>query len=112
MSYSRKVLKELVHFGKREFLEKKPKKVSILRVKDPNVFTRGALPSLAIKQRGLIQYIVMVEYNDLFRLYFFTVEGKLLGAENFKLYSPLLSKISKTSKVLHSFPSKISRISF
>lgn len=46
MEGQRKVPKELIHFGKREYREKKPTEVQILRIKDKTVFKRGLLPSL------------------------------------------------------------------
>jgi len=46
----RKVPKNIIQFGKREFKEKKPLSVEILRVKSKTILTRGVLPSLSIKQ--------------------------------------------------------------
>ena len=46
----RKVLKDIIQFGKREFKEKEPLSVEILRVKSKTILTRGVLPSLSIKQ--------------------------------------------------------------
>ncbi|MFX1415155.1 MAG: hypothetical protein ACFFA2_15180 [Promethearchaeota archaeon] len=104
MESQRKVPKELIHFGKREYREKKPNKVHILRIKDKTVFKRGLLPSLVIKQHPAIQYVVLAEYIDLSRLYFFTSTGTLLEAENVEPKSPILKKLAKASKVLYRIP--------
>ncbi|MFX1479124.1 MAG: hypothetical protein ACFFCI_13410 [Promethearchaeota archaeon] len=104
MEFQRKVLKELVHFGRREYREKKAIKIQILRIKDKTVFTRGILPSLVIKQHYAIQYVVLAEYIDLSRLYFFNSNGVLLGAENVEQKSSILEKLAKSSRTFFHIP--------
>ncbi len=41
MISNRKVLKEIVKFGKKEYREKKPSNVEVLRIKDETIFTKG-----------------------------------------------------------------------
>ena len=100
----RKLPKELIQFGKREYREKKPVKVTIFRVRDKTIFKRGFTPKIIIKQRDLIQYIILAEYDNNFRLYLFTPNGILLGAKNIDKNSILLKDLMKSSKVLYRIP--------
>lgn len=78
----RKVLKDIIWFGKREFNDKKPLTLEIRRVKSKTVLTIGSLPSKLRKQRKGAKYLVVADYKDFFRIYFFTSNGVLLGGEN------------------------------
>ena len=100
----RKLTKQLIQFGKREYREKKPSKVTIFRVRDKTVFKRGFMPSLIVKQHELIQYVIMAEYDVMLRLYLFTSAAILLRAENIEKNSTLLKNLSKSSKVLYTIP--------
>ena len=71
----RKVLKDITQFGKREFKEKKPLSLEILRVKSKTILTRGVLPSLSIKQVKGAKYLVVTDYKEFFRIYSFTSSG-------------------------------------
>jgi hypothetical protein len=99
-----KVPKELVHFGKREYREKKPIQVRIVRIKDKPIFKRGVLPSFMMKQHQLIQYAVFVEYIDMYRVYIFDSKGILLGAENIEKQSLVLERLAKSSKLIYYIP--------
>jgi len=100
----RKLPKQLIQFGKREYREKKPLKLTISRVRDKTVFKRGFMPSLIIKQHELIQYVIIAEYDVMLRLYLFTPTGILLGAENIEKNSILLKNLMKSSGVLYTIP--------
>ncbi len=100
----RKLPKQLIQFGKREYIEKKPLKVTILRVRDKTVFKRGFMPSIIVKQHELIQYVIIAEYDVILRLFLFTPTGILLGAENIEKNSILFKNLMKSSKVLYSLP--------
>jgi len=71
----RKVLKDIIQFGKREFKGKKPLSVEILKVKSKTILTRGVLPSLSIKQVKGAKYLVVTDYKEFFRIYSFTSSG-------------------------------------
>ncbi len=100
----RKLPKQLIQFGKREYREKKPSKVTILRVRDKTIFKRGFMPSLIIKQHELIQYVIIAEYDIMLRLYLFTPTAILLRAENIEKNSTLLKNLTKSSRVLYTIP--------
>jgi hypothetical protein len=100
----RKLPKQLIYFGKREYREKKPLKVSIFKVRDKTIFKRGFTPKIIIKQHDLIQYVILTEYSDVSRLYLFTPNGILLGAENIGKNSAILKELKKSSKVLFGLP--------
>jgi len=71
----RKVLKDIIQFGKREFKERKPLSLEILRVKSKTVLTRGVLPSLSVKQIKGAKYLVIADYKEFFRVYPFSSSG-------------------------------------
>lgn len=100
----RKLPKQLILFGKREYREKKPSRVTILRIRDKTIFKRGFMPPLIIKQHDLIQYVIIAEYDIMLRLYLFTPTGILLGAENIEKNSILLKKLTKSSRILYTIP--------
>ncbi|MGB5911233.1 MAG: hypothetical protein WBH31_08585 [Promethearchaeia archaeon] len=100
----RKLPKQLIQFGKREYREKKPLKVTILRVRDKTVFKQGFMPSLIIKQHELVQYVIIADYDVILRLYLFTPTAILLGAENIEKNSTLLKNLMKSSRVLYTIP--------
>ncbi len=104
MDGQRKVPKELIHFGKREYREKKPIQVRILRIKDTPLFKRGVLPSLMVKQNPSIPYAILAEYIDMYRVYLFDSKGILLGAENAEKQSLVLEKLVKSSKLIYHIP--------
>ncbi|MFX1494774.1 MAG: hypothetical protein ACFFBZ_10870 [Promethearchaeota archaeon] len=100
----RKLPKELIQFGKREYREKKPLKLAIFRVRDKTIFKRGFTPKIIIKQHDLIQYVILAEYGINVRLYLFTQNGILLGAKNIDKNSILLKELMKSSKILYRIP--------
>lgn len=75
-----------------------------MQTKGTTFLTRGILPSLIIKEHQFIQYVVLAEYIDVYRLYLFDIKGTLLGAENVEKKIPLLEKLSKSSKTLYHIP--------
>ena len=100
----KKVIKELIHFGRREYREKRPIQIQIVQTKGTTFLTRGYLPSLIIKEHQFIQYVVLAEYIDVYRLYLFDIKGMLLGAENIEKEPPVLEKLLKSSKILYYIP--------
>jgi hypothetical protein len=104
MASQRKVSKELIRFGRREYREKRPITVKILQVKDITTFKKGILPSLIIKQRQAIQYFIIAEYVENVRVYLFNSSGMLIGAENIEKKSAVLEKLIKTTKIVYHIP--------
>ena len=98
MISNRNVLKEIAKFGKKEYREKKPSSVKILRIKDETIFTKGEpFKRVSIAKSSHPHYLVMVEYDKSFRIYFFSKNGVLLGGENFDKTSKLINTIKKNT---------------
>ena len=100
----RNVLKRIIGFGKREYKEKKPLGLKILRVKSKSILTRGLLPSLNVKTMGLIRFLVVLDYNDYIRLYSFSREGDLLGGQNLEKEEKTLQKVDHATKLEYHLP--------
>jgi len=100
----RKVLKDIIQFGKREFKEKKPLSVEILRVKSKTILTRGVLPSLSIKQVKGAKYLVVADYKEFFRIYSFTSSGELLDGQNLEKTAKLSKKLKKGTVKEYTLP--------
>ena len=98
MISNRNVLKEIVKFSKKEYKEKKPSNVKVLRIKDETIFTKGEpFKRVSIAKSSHPHYLVMVEYDKSFRIYFFSKNGVLLGGENFDKTSKLINTIEKNT---------------
>ncbi len=106
----RKVLKEIIQFGKREFKEKKPLSVEILRVKSKTILTRGILPSLSIKQVKGARYLVVADYKEFFRVYPFTSSGVLLGGQNLEKTTKLLKALKKGTAKEYLLPKELPKL--
>ena len=96
----RTALKEIVKFAKREFREKRPQNVQVLRVKDEKIVSFGGpIPVLSIKATQIPFYIVALDYGDMCRLYNFRKDGTLIGGENVEKESDKMKKIEKSTKL-------------
>ncbi|MBA7521697.1 hypothetical protein ES705_13808 [subsurface metagenome] len=101
----RVALKEVVKFAKREFREKKPQNVRVLRVKDEKMVSFGGpFPVLSIKAGQIPFYIVVLNYGDMYRLYNFGKDGTLIGGENVEKNSDKMKKIEKSTKTEYIIP--------
>jgi len=101
----KKIVKQLIHFAKREFREKRPFSVRVLRMKSERILTKGGpLKVLSISQTSPVYYFVLAEYEDHFRIYYYSKDGLSLGARNLELDKSLLQKINKSSVVEYKFP--------
>ena len=106
----RKVLKDIIQFGKREFKEKKPLSVEILRVKSKTILTRGVLPSLSVKQVKGSKYLVVADYQEFFRIYPFTSSGVLLGGQNLEKTAKLLKILKKGTVKEYTLPKELPKL--
>ena len=105
MISNRKALKQIVKFGKKEYKEKKPSNVKILRIKDETIFRKGEpFKRVNITKSSHPHYLVLVEYDKNLRIYFFSISGVLLGGENFDKTSKLISTIGKNTVKEYSIP--------
>jgi len=95
----RTALKEIVKFAKREFREKRPQNVRVLRVKDEKILSIGGpIPAITIKESQTPYYIVVLDYGDMYRLYNFRKDGTLIGGENIEKTSDKMKIIEKSTK--------------
>jgi len=98
MISNRKVLKKIVKFGKREYKEKRPSNVKILRIKDETIFTKKEpFRRISIAKSSHPHYLVMVEYDKSFRIYFFSKNGVLLGGENLDKTTELINTVKRNT---------------
>ncbi len=94
----RKVVKQLVFFAKREFKEKKPLAVQVLRVKSEQIFTKGGpLKELSVRRVVGAFYLVVVEYKENIRIYYYSKKGELLKAQNLEKNKKLMENINKST---------------
>lgn len=100
---SRKVAKKIVQFAKRQWKDTKPKTVEIRRVNDEKVMEFG-FPPTVIKANAPIKFLVCVEYTNTLRVYRFSNDGQLLGAENIARPFEIQSEIAKKSKLIYKIP--------
>ena len=107
----REVLKNVIKYGKREFAEKKPLTLKVLRMKSKSILTRGLLPSINIKQIGVVQFIVVAEYTEDIRIYSFNREGQLLGGENIDKNPKFLKELAKSTNLEYHLPKEKPKLS-
>lgn len=101
----RTALKEIVKFAKREFKQKRPRNVRVLRVKDEKVFSKGGpIPSVTVRESQFPYYIVALDYGDVYRLYNFKKDGTLTSGENVEIASEKMATIEKNTKVEYNIP--------
>lgn len=96
----RKTLKGIVKFAIREFREKKPLSVRVLRVKDKRVYSIGGpVPVITIKKTQIPYYIIALEYGEDYRIYNFTKMGVMINGENIEKDSKKMNQIEKSTKL-------------
>jgi len=105
MINQKKIVKSLIHFAKREFREKKPFSVMVLRMKNERIISEGgSLKILSMSQTLPIYYLVVVNYENHLRLYYYSRKGVALGAQNLELDENSLQKLHKLTVVEYRFP--------
>ncbi|TXT60675.1 MAG: hypothetical protein BAJALOKI1v1_1240010 [Promethearchaeota archaeon] len=100
------ILKQLKQFALREYKEKHPLSVLVVRTKPKTLFTRGFLSSLRVTQQQVSQYAVICTYQKHARVYSFSTAGKLLGAENVENSPEFKKKMQKNASKLLVLPKK------
>ncbi len=72
MISNRNVLKEIVKFGKKEYREKKPCNVKVLRIKDETIFTKGEPFKTKLEKKVQTQIFVgLITFESLFFSFFY-----------------------------------------
>ena len=100
----RGVLKRIIQFGKCEFSAKRPAALKVLLVKSKSVSAFGFLPNLVYREHGPVHYIVVLDYKEHLRIYFFNRNGTNLGAKNFEKDDKLLLNLPKSTVLKYSLP--------
>ncbi len=104
----RKVLKHVVKFATREFTEKKPMSVRVLRRKRETFFTRGGpLKAISIGKTEDPYFLVALDYAHALRIYYFSKKGIFLGGQNFDTSSEFLRELKKSTITEFKLPKKI-----
>ncbi|MFW9938429.1 MAG: hypothetical protein ACFFD5_12330 [Candidatus Thorarchaeota archaeon] len=103
---ARNVLKKLVHFAEHEYKDKRPKSVKIYRVKSKKILTRGMLPNLQLKEKGLVSFLILADYQDTLRIYSFSRQGTLLSGVNILPDPKTIQKMKKSIKLEFQYPRK------
>ena len=101
---SRHTLKSLVRFAKREYKEKRPRVVTVYRVKKETSFSRGILPAFLMTHIGYVRFFIITDYGENLRIYAFNHQGVLLSGENYTSNSKDLEKIKKIGKIEYQIP--------
>lgn len=105
MESYRNVLKELVRFAKREYREKKPDSVKVLRTKNVRFLTLGgAFKTYSLRKAQNPPYMIIVEYKERLRLYLFTKEGILIEGINQHKNPKFLKELKRSSITEYKFP--------
>ncbi|MFX0083773.1 MAG: hypothetical protein ACFE94_18635 [Candidatus Hodarchaeota archaeon] len=102
----RNAFKKVVHFANWEYKEKRPKSVKVLRVKSKSVLSLGVLPELQIRTIGPIVFIIVSDYGDTLRIYFFNRNGERVGVQNYVPTPKFLKKLDKSTIAKYQLPKK------
>ena len=90
--------KSLIHFARREYREKRPLSVRVLRVKGEKLLTSGGpFKILSISETKNPYYFVLVEYTEQIRIYYYSKNGVSLGARNLEHEQKLIDEIKKAT---------------
>jgi hypothetical protein len=100
----RGVLKRIIQFGKHEFSTKRPASLKVLLVKSKSVSAFGFLPNFVLREHGPIHYLVVLDYKEHLRIYFFNHNGMNFGAKNFEKDDKLLQDLPKATVLKYSLP--------
>ena len=107
MVNQKNVVKSLIHFAKRELREKKPLGVMVLRMRNEKIISEGGpLKILSMSQASPIHYLVEVNYENHFRLYYYSKEGISLGTQNLELDERPIQKLHKLTVIEYRFPNQ------
>ena len=107
MENVRNSLKIINRFARREYKEKRPKSVRVLRLKSKSILTRGILPRFQVKQEGPVVYLVVSDHGNEYTIYFFNRNGNRIGGQSYELTQKLLKELKKSTVLKASFPKKI-----
>jgi len=101
---SREVLKNIIKFGKREYNEKKPLNMKVLRVKSKSILKRGMLPNLNVKQIQGTHFVVVADYGEYLRIYSFNRDGMLYGGDNIEKTQKFTKELLKRTTLEYHLP--------
>ena len=102
---TRNTKKTLIHFARREYREKRPLSVQVLRIKGEEILTLGGpFKILSISEIKDPFYLVLIEYTEQIRVYYYSKNGASLGARNFEYEQKLMDKIKKATIIEYKLP--------
>ena len=102
---TRNTKKTLIQFARREYREKKPRNVRVLRIRVEKILTSGGpFKILSISEIKNPYYLVLIEYTEQIRIYYYSKNGVPLGARNFEHEQKLLKKIEKATVLEYKLP--------
>lgn len=102
---NRKGFKEVMFLARKCFKETGPKSLEVRRVKGEKVKQFG-FPPVVLRSKPIVQYIVIADYSEQFRVYFFSNLGQSLGGKNYDKPSDIKKEIAKRSNLIKKFPRK------
>lgn len=102
---TRNTKKSLIYFARREYREKRPLSVRVLRIKREKILTLGGpFKILSISVTKNPYYLVLIEYAEQIRIYYYSKNGISLGARNFEHEEKLLKEIRKATIIEYKLP--------
>ena len=102
---ARNTKKTLIHFARREYKDKRPLSVRVLRIKGEKILTLGGpFKILSISETKNPFYLLLIEYTEQIRIYYYLKNGESLGARNFEHDQKLLEKIKKATVLEYKLP--------
>lgn len=102
---NRSALKFLKQFSEEEFYEKKAEEVYVKRVKMESSMRWGQFPSTRVKKIEGTHFLVCVIHNNRMRVYFFSKNAQMMGAEDYEgeEKAQIWEKIDKKTKTVFHF---------
>jgi hypothetical protein len=94
----------LIKFGTQQYTEKRPVKVEIRASKSETSYKKGVDPKLIIKTLKEVRYVVMVDFREEIRIYFFNASGVMMGAENFEPTNKFMSDLHDHTRLIYKMP--------
>ncbi|NHI91564.1 MAG: hypothetical protein EAX96_03605 [Candidatus Lokiarchaeota archaeon] len=102
----REIFKRLIAFAQLEYKEKRPTSISGYLIKQVKGLS-GSIPIInAYLNRHILSFFILSNFKDSIRIYFFTRDGTMVGAENIELqnYSKFEKQLKKSTKKIFTIP--------
>ena len=102
----REIYKRLTAFAQKEYKEKRPISVTGYLIKQVKGISKSIPIINAYLTRQVVSFFILSNFKDNIRIYFFTRDGNMAGAENLKIenYGKFEKQLKKYTKKIFSFP--------